>query len=175
MSHKTYNSKKAWTISQDISREYNTLRNCKRWTKRTRDRTSCWPTTSGSAPVPFEGWLIDSPYFLGQTVDQCPTTSGSAPVPFECWLIDSPFYAGLSWTDCWPTISGSAPVPFECWLIDSPFLCRFELDELLTNYQRVRSNLLACRKQYDSLRKTIDSLQVISYLSPFKVSWNGST
>jgi hypothetical protein len=37
---------------------------------------------------------------------------------------------------------------------------RFELDELLTNYQRVRSNLLSCKKQYDSVRMKIDTLQV---------------
>ena len=39
---------------------------------------------------------------------------------------------------------------------------RFELDELLTNYQRVRLNLIGSRKQLDRIQENIDQLQVCS-------------
>ena len=41
-------------------------------------------------------------------------------------------------------------------------LLRFELDELLTNYQRVRLNLIGSRKQLDRIQENIDQLQVCS-------------
>ena len=41
-------------------------------------------------------------------------------------------------------------------------LLRFEVDELLTNYQRVRLNLIGSRKQLERIQENIDQLQVCS-------------